>query len=220
MSDALGRSAIFRALSPAQTGGVGAFVLVLVGLVSSFPVLAEDQFSREAVLRFNTVCAHCHEGQCSGRLSFALGPEATYNHIRRFTGDVPDAQALELNEVLGYMKRHCAYAPLAPVAKTALSGGELQGFRDSFSGNYFLPLGRLHVGDYELYLELAKPQAIRVEIIADDFEPLVDECRGPAADGVEIRVRLEERTSLFLRVRSPNGLLLEQIRLSPQQESQ
>jgi len=64
------------------------------------------------VLRFNTVCANCHEGECSGRLSFLLGPEATFSHIRRFAGDADDILVRELQALLEHMKQECAYAPL------------------------------------------------------------------------------------------------------------
>ena len=52
-----------------------------LGLLMFGPLIVRADppaFDTLSVLRFNAVCAHCHEGECSGCLSFALGPEAVW----------------------------------------------------------------------------------------------------------------------------------------------
>ena len=44
-----------------------------------------------AVVRFNTACARCHEGECSGRLSFDHGQESSGNPIRATPAMFPRA---------------------------------------------------------------------------------------------------------------------------------
>ena len=101
-----------------------------------------------SVLRFNTVCANCHEGQCSGRLSFSLGPEATFSHIRRFAGEADAILVRQLQALLEYMKQECAYAPLPVPDMQGLLGREiLDAYRDPENGNYFMPLGKLERGE-------------------------------------------------------------------------
>jgi hypothetical protein len=86
-----------------QVGGL----LSLASLSVSLPA---DDF--ESVIRFNTTCAQCHEGQCSGRLSFSLGAEAAFDHIRRYAGDVDDTTVQTLYDALSRMKTTCSFAPL------------------------------------------------------------------------------------------------------------
>ena len=65
------------------------------------------------VVRFNTLCATCHEGECSGRLSFDLGIQASENHIRRHAGDVDQNVWRDLDHLLAHTKQVCAFYPMA-----------------------------------------------------------------------------------------------------------
>ena len=38
----------------------------------------------ETAIKFNTICAKCHEGQCSRRLSFEDNPKVAVSHINRY----------------------------------------------------------------------------------------------------------------------------------------
>ena len=164
------------------------------------------------VLRFNTVCANCHEGECSGRLSFSLGPEATFNHIRRFAGDADTILVRGLQALLEQMKRECAYAPLpVPDMHGTLQREVLDTYRDPMTGNYFMPLGNLEPGSYQLTLKLESPVSLRVEILNRWFEFLVDECSICRHNEFPVTLEVEEASNHYLRLRSPNALRVEEL---------
>ena len=81
------------------------FLTVCGGLLAPWPVMAQAPIPPASVVRFNTLCATCHEGECSARLSFRLDPGATDSHIRRYTGDITQQTARELNALLEHMKQ-------------------------------------------------------------------------------------------------------------------
>lgn len=140
-------------------------------------VSAADSFGVWAT--FNTSCARCHEGQCSGRLS--LGADAaTQTHVERYSGKIltGDEHALFLHH-LRLMKEGChlvsapAHAPV-DVAVLQAEGAILAAFR-SFQGNaYFIPLGKLMPGRYQLILEGTAAQAWRVQVLAETLETSSD----------------------------------------------
>jgi len=167
------------------------------------------------VVRFNTVCANCHEGQCSGRLSFSLGPEATFSHIRRFAGDADATLVRQLQALLEHMKQECAYAPLpVPDMQGSLRREILDVYRDPATGNYFMPLGKLEPGSYRLTLRLETPASLRVEILNRWFEFLVDECSDCSRGVFPVTLEVEEASNHYLRLRSESALRLEEFRLS------
>lgn len=169
-------------------------------------------FAPESVVRFNLDCAHCHEGECSGRLSFALGEEAAAGHIRRYLPNLADREVRELHQILAYMKQRCAYAPLPP-ASLPLDQAALAAYRDPESGNLFLPLGRLEPGGYRLSLALAEPAAFRIEVLDEDFEHLLDTCI--ESDRVTETLEVATAGALFLRLRSQQGVAPRSLRLDP-----
>lgn len=171
-------------------------------------------FAPESVVRFNLDCAHCHEGQCSGRLSFALGEEASFGHIRRYAPDAADREAMELHQILGYMKQHCAYAPLPVAAIVPLDDAALAAYRLPRSGNLFVPLGRVNEGRYRLSIALAAPTKLRIELIDQDFEHLLDTC--VESDSVSEPIEVEATGSVFLRLRGPEELAVRSLRLDSQ----
>jgi len=71
--------------------------LTLLALLTAPPSVGDEgRASVESTVLFNTDCARCHEGECSGRLSFHLPPEASDQHIRRHGGELPAKQVREL----------------------------------------------------------------------------------------------------------------------------
>jgi hypothetical protein len=190
------------------------FVLLLfIPLVAS---ATPPDFDRETTLRFNTVCSHCHEGQCSGRLSFSLGPEATFTHIRRYAGDVDDDFAQQLGDLLGLMKRECAFPPLAELdVHKPVQREVLDSYRDSASGNYFIPLGSLELGKYRLSLCFDTSVPLRVEVLNEWFDFLVDHCSGCGCGDFSEVLEVDEPGKHYLRLRSQDPLLLQEVKLSP-----
>lgn len=160
----------------------------------------------ESTVLFNTNCARCHEGECSGRLSFHLPPEAADQHVRRHGGDLPAKQVRELSELLRYMKEDCAFYPL-PFA-LALDGAwgteTLRRLRSASGETYFLPLGTLSPGGHRVLLQGPGPTARPcVELIDGEFGYLDGVELEPEEGGWHLRFRTEAAGMLFLRVKIP-----------------
>jgi len=83
-------------------------------LALALPAIAQPAavVSPKSVVLFNTECARCHEGECSGRMTFHLPREAADTHIRRFGGEVSTERLGELFGLLRHMKESCAFHPL------------------------------------------------------------------------------------------------------------
>lgn len=160
-----------------------------------------------ATLRFGTACAHCHEGECSGRLSFAQPPEATFVHIRQYAGPADDALARQLYETLEQMKSDCRYpAVTVPALDRSLTSEDLRPYLDPWSGDYFLPLGRLEPGDYDLAVEFTGAGQVRVEVIDDEFDPLIDRCVRLEQQRLAVAFAATHDHQYYLRLR-PRGPL-------------
>ena len=189
--------------------------LVLLTFYSLAVRGAPPAFDTLSILRFNTVCAHCHEGECSGRLSFSLGPEAAFSHIRRFAGDVDGTFVRQLQALLEHMKQECEYAPMPALdVQGPLQREILDAYQDPATGNYFMPLGKLEPGTYRLTLHLEAPVSLRVEVLNRWFEFLVDECYGCNRTVFTAMLEVDEASNHYLRLRSPTALRLEALRLS------
>lgn len=179
-------------------------MLVVIGLAGGQPASATTP---GATLRFATACAHCHEGECSGRLSFALRPEAAFDHIRQYAGPTDDDLALQLHATLERMKADCSYPPLrAPELDGPLNAADLEPYRDAWTGDYFVPLDGLEAGLHELVVEFDGSGQLRVELIDAGFDPLVDRCLTIDAGRLVLAIELESSTRHYLRLR-PRGPL-------------
>lgn len=135
---------------------------------------ADDTPFTESVVIFNTACARCHEGECSGRLSFGHGSDIARNHILRHYGPATGEARLqrELSDILAYMKDHCAFYPLH---STVPAGGiwdtrALERLSAGPDGNMFVPLGRLQPGRYRLAMEFARDMRGRFQVVSETFE--------------------------------------------------
>ena len=145
-----------------------AFVLALAATA----VQAAD-IAPAAVVRFNTVCAHCHEGECSGRLSFGSGAAAAGGHMERYLGAVPAAEAAELFALLKYTKEHCRQYPLPPNGTDGHWGAaDMQVWRAA--GGYFVPLGPLPAGEHRLRLTLSSAAPCSLRITDAHFDAALD----------------------------------------------
>ena len=124
-----------------------ALPLLLLGLFWPLTAQAAD-IPLATVVRFNTLCATCHEGECSGRLSFDLGIQASENHIRRHAGDVGQNVWRDLARLLAHMKQACAYYPMAvDIPENRHWGPEaLAALHNAKENAWFIPLGHLPAG--------------------------------------------------------------------------
>ena len=88
-------------------------ILLATVIISPSFVFATDTIQIESVIIFNTSCARCHEGQCSGRLTFHFPKRAAYQHISRFGGELSIETIGQLFELLRYMKEECSFYPFS-----------------------------------------------------------------------------------------------------------
>lgn len=141
---------------------------------------AADEAFTESVVIFNTICAKCHEAQCSGRLSFDDALTSSTSHILRYYGEASGKQWLqkELFDILNYMKERCSYYPMStPVPIKRVWGADiLNRLSTLLEKNYFIPVGKFAPGSYRIELELEKDAKITAHLITEEFDMLVEEC--------------------------------------------
>ena len=185
-------------------------------LVSASVVCAFDRIAVESVIIFNTSCAQCHEGECSGRMSFQLPKEAMDQHLLRHGGELPSETNRQLVKLLRYMKEKCSFYPLSspPWKDWTLESNTLVEFRSLSGQAYFVPLGFLEPGAYQLLLEtLDDEMCFRVEVISEEFD--FADIRSLEKKGGKKRLLFEisDRSGYFLRVTASEPMDLRQVEL-------
>ena len=165
---------------------------------------AVDDSFQESVIIFNTICAKCHEAQCSGRLSFNNTYESAVNHIVRYYGQAAEKEWLqkELFSILNHMKEKCAYYPMqVPVPPKRVWNTEiLDKMTTLLERNYFIPTGELNLGDYKLELELAEDAKVTVQLVSETFDIVVEDCYDSSALRLIIPFSIEEKQNYYVRV--------------------
>lgn len=171
-----------------------------------------DNIPAASVVRFNTVCANCHEGECSGRLSFSTGATAARGHMQRYLGALSDGEAEKLFAVLRHTKEECSHYPLAsPFQPTrALKASELSAWQNPYEGGYFIPLGSLLAIEYRLRINLSVAGNGQLKITDSRFEPVIDEPLCPGNKSLEFRFQ-GSATQHFLTIKAP--VMLDSITL-------
>lgn len=184
-------------------------------MVCSLPVAAAEEIPRSAVIRFNTVCANCHEGECSGRLSFQSGVDAARGHMERYLGTITGTDADALFALLRHTKEHCTHYPAAAESPAggAWTTADLAPWRNIREGGYFIPLGNVGAGSHRLQLRFAATaRSGRLKITDQRFETLVEETLCPentletrfVAAGGPLYMTLQTQTELIgIRLDSP-----------------
>jgi hypothetical protein len=156
------------------------FVLVGLLLLITPSHAAEDKPFTESVVIFNTICAKCHEAECSGRLSFEEAFEISTSHILRYFGHASGKKWLqkELFDILNFMKGKCAYYPMQVTVTLTRDwrGKILDGFTTLMERSYFIPVGNLTPGNYLIELELDKDVKVAAHLISEEFEMVVEDC--------------------------------------------
>lgn len=149
-------------------------LLLMAWIVAAVPatVAAQAPITPASVVRFNILCATCHEGECSSRLSFRLDPGATDSHIRRYTGDISLQAARELNALLEHMKLECGYYAIdLPSPKDGRWKADLlQQLHAAEEKAYFIPLGKLEAGRYRFTLTFEHDALVTVQLISARFD--------------------------------------------------
>jgi hypothetical protein len=174
-------------------------------LTSIPPNLAAQEVGISDWVRYNTVCAQCHEGECSGRLSFgALSAMAASDHIRRFAGAVSARETSALFYLLRYTKEHCAYHPMSVPDSSSgyLDASTTAQYQTQDKKALFLPLGRLEAGSHSLELAFDPPTCIRIEVLSADFEFAVDQADAAKVKQTRVVFETEESHDYYLRIRA------------------
>lgn len=183
---------------------IGTFGLVGLLLLISPSFAVEDKAFTESVVVFNTICAKCHEAECSGRLSFDEAFEMSTSHILRYYGQASENKSLqkELFDILNHMKGKCAYYPMqVTVPLTRDWGSEtLDRFATLSERNYFIPAGNFTPGHYLLELELDKDVKITAHLISGEFEMAVDDCYLSSDRRISIPFLIEEPGNYYFRM--------------------
>ncbi|MGD8619618.1 MAG: hypothetical protein PVH54_10595 [Gammaproteobacteria bacterium] len=182
----------------------GAFTLAGL-LLPVFPLFAaEYQAFTESVVVFNTICAKCHEAECSGRLSFDEAVETSASHILRHYGQASGKKWLqkELFDILNYMKGKCAYFPMQVTVPSTRewSGGTLERFATLPERNYFIPAGYLAAGHYRVELELDRDEKVTVQLISEEFEMVVEDAYPSSDLRIGFPFRIDEPGNYYFRM--------------------
>ena len=205
-----------------QIKATGLYLALILSLLAvPHGTAAAPAVELESYVVFNTRCADCHEGECSGRLSFFHLPEdAADEHIRRFAGQVPVVTVRELQFLLVWMKRNCAFYPMPLVIPAdgrwdveALASLSLDSGRA-----YFVPIGELVPGRWQATLRTESAADFTVEVVGSDFEPvLAKRLSLPADSTVGLRFDVQKAQAYYLRLEACGAMRLAEVTLEPAQ---
>lgn len=191
------------------------FVLPILALFSSIAIGEEQEVFTESVVIFNTICAKCHEAQCSGRLSFEDTLEASRNHIVRHHRGASGKGRLqeELFAILNHMKEKCAYFPMEiRIPPHRVWGAEiLEQLSTHLEKNYFVPMGWLPVGNYRLKLAMEKDEKITVHVVSESFAMIVEDCHQTQGQYLEIPFSVDDAGNHYVRVYPRKPVRLTQL---------
>ncbi len=169
--------------------------------------LAEEKvhISTKSAVIFNTLCAKCHEGECSGRLTFNTDSNAAQNHIKRYVGDIniSKSEVEEFFSLLNHMKKECT---LLMSENVTYKSQDLAQFAIPSYTSYFIPLGFLKKGDYELKMTTKEEVRFRIEVISDQFDPFLDQSMSASTQEQVLSFSVDEGINSFVRVRSREPL--------------
>lgn len=189
-------------------------LLISILLLPSL-AFASDNISIESTVIFNTTCARCHEGECSGRMSFHLPEDAANQHIRRHGGELSEQRIRQLFKLLRYMKEECSFYPI-PLALIKFQIWErkmLNKFQSPSGQAYFMPIGQLEPGIYELLFEKLKNTKFCVEVINEEFDFVERDSLYGEYGKKTLKFQAEERSEYFLRLTAQDRINLNRLEL-------
>ena len=192
------------------------FMTIALYLIITIALYSSDKtpnISTKSAVTFNTLCAKCHEGQCSGRLTFDTGSEAASNHIKRYSDDtnISKKESKEFFTLLNYMKKECL---LFMPSETKFNKDNLTLFATASYKRYFFPLGVLKKGNYSLELEAKENIHFKLEVISSQFDSYLDEAFCPESKGKKFDFSIEENINYFLRIQSKKPLHLKSLKIN------
>lgn len=180
-------------------------LMFLLFLISPSYALKTHRITLKSAVVFNTLCAKCHEGQCSGRLSFDNGSKAASNHIARYTEDksITENELKEYFTLLNYMKKECLLFMPDSISYTmdTISNFAVSGYK-----RYFIPLGKLDKGAYLLHIQIEENIHFDFEIISNQFDSYLRQSFCPDIKKNIFEFIVDENIEYFLRVNSKKPL--------------
>jgi len=189
-------------------------VLFLLSTGSLYSVEKTKEISLKSAVIFNTLCAKCHEGQCSGRLSFDTGSEAASSHIKRYANDskISNYEVKEFFALLNYMKKEChLFMPSDIKWKT----DNLLDFTTASHKRYFIPLGKLESGKYRLHIQAKEGTDFSFEVISSQFDSILYQSVYSHTEEKVFNFTLDKSTNYFLRIHSKKPLHFKGLKLLP-----
>lgn len=188
--------------------------LLAAGLLASQPAVGGEVSVQPGVV-FGSTCARCHEGECSGRLTFDLGAEGAAGHVRRHAGPLSDVAVQELFTLLERMKKECAYPPLkAPVPQDGgWSPQLLARLCIPSRRSYFVPLGKLEPGRYALELRFDGAPHVHVEVVTRRFDILLDEPLAVERGKATAAFQVSASDDAYLRLRAQEPISARRLKL-------
>jgi len=191
--------------------GLLLFSIILTVQIEGGAIEEKGVTTRISVI-FNTRCAKCHEGECSGRLSFETGSRTAARHIRQYAQEenLSQKDIGRFYALLNYMKEKCAlYMPEHGIGKRS----NLSHFALPSQKGYFLPLGKLAAGRYRLTLDFGSPVPFHLEVLSDTLENVLDQWVENKGKISVFEFAVTGLSTLFLRIRSRKALDLISVEL-------
>ncbi len=192
--------------------------LIYFFILKSFLILPlqanekERSISTRTAVIFNTLCAKCHEGECSGRLTFHNNYKQATSHIQRYAGDLKlsDEEVKDFFALLNHMKKKCSI--LMP-HNEILKHNNFSKFALLSSKGYFIPLGKLQIGKYNLSFKSKEHLSFRIEVISSQLDYYIDEYFCPQTKGYTLSFIVNKETNNFIRIISQKPLHLISLEL-------
>lgn len=187
-------------------------LLTALFLMIAIPAASQEMPASTIVL-FDAICLTCHGGECSGRMALRTerGSDGLAGHVASYAGKQDEGIVGHLKTLMSRLKTECRM-PSPPVAippggvwePSALAQVTLPDRQ-----KLFVPLGRLEPGRHSAALRLDTVQRLRLQVVADTFDIVLDEEDTVGPEGLRIHWPVDEAGAYFLRVqgRAPIGAL-------------
>ena len=148
--------------------------------------------------------------------TFHLPKQAADQHIRRYGGDLSKDSIRQLTELLRHMKVECGFYPLSVgLAQDRIWGSDmLDKLRPPSNQAYFLPLGLLEPGLYQLLLEgLNDNSDYCIEIINNEFDYFDKKKVNGESGKMSLQFQADVHSEYYLRITSRKPISLSRIEL-------
>jgi hypothetical protein len=149
-------------------------------------------------------------------MTFHLPKSAADQHIRRHGGEISIETTRQLFELLRYMKEECGFYPLSVgLAQDRVWGRDkLDKLRSPSNKAYFVHLGRLEPGLYQLLLEgLSDNSNNCTEIINSEFDYFDLKKVDGEDEKMSLQFRADERSEYYFRITSKKPISIKRIEL-------